>query len=274
MTTQELIENAMLDATGLLEEHERADFERALSAATPQIQAHVRREQRRLAYIQSILPDVQPPADLRALVLEAVRREIRLAQESQSRSGGKARAGAALFSLAPTRRVSPMWRAGALGMATAAVVFGAATLAMKSEFDKVSQILEQGQFTREVLDSFGGMADEIFFNPSMQKVVMDRSSSQFSGRAALFINPETNEGMLFCRNLPAEPGRQYSLVLMDEQGHIAETLATVAADGQLKGVRFQVRVSPDARLAIFAPPTESGRAEPVLRTGPLSDLRM
>lgn len=49
MKTQELIELAVLDAMGLLDEQEREAFDAAFDAAAPAIQAQVRREQTRLS---------------------------------------------------------------------------------------------------------------------------------------------------------------------------------------------------------------------------------
>jgi len=47
MTLQEMIELAILDAMGLLDEEERLAFELAFRAAAPPVQAQVRREQTR-----------------------------------------------------------------------------------------------------------------------------------------------------------------------------------------------------------------------------------
>ena len=76
MKTQELIELAVLDAMGLLDEAEREAFEAGFSSASPAVQAQVRREQTRLCLSEALLPDEEPPAGLRALVVEAVRKAM------------------------------------------------------------------------------------------------------------------------------------------------------------------------------------------------------
>lgn len=83
MSLQELIELAILDAMGLLDEREQASFESAFRTASPSIQAQVRREQTRLSRIEALLPDVTPPAGLRAAVLAAVREQIATAQRRE-----------------------------------------------------------------------------------------------------------------------------------------------------------------------------------------------
>jgi hypothetical protein len=57
MTAYELIEMAVLDALGILDEEERASFERAFAAAAPGLQAQVRAEQARLVDLVDLLPD-------------------------------------------------------------------------------------------------------------------------------------------------------------------------------------------------------------------------
>src|SRR5258708_2509980 len=118
MNLQQLIELAVLDAMGLLDETEQGQFESGFAGASPQVQAQVRREQTRLSVMDALLPDVSPPAGLRAAVLEAVRRHI-LAAES----------GPALEhpSMLRSRNVSRFWRTASLGLAAACVVMGYAT---------------------------------------------------------------------------------------------------------------------------------------------------
>jgi hypothetical protein len=80
MNLQQMIESAILDAMGLLDDSEREQFERAFRTASPVIQAQIRREQTRLSQIEALLPDVTPPASLRAAVVDAVRRQIEAGQ--------------------------------------------------------------------------------------------------------------------------------------------------------------------------------------------------
>lgn len=114
MSLQELIELAILDAMGLLDEREQSAFEAAFRVASPAIQAQVRREQTRLSRIEALLPDVTPPAGLRAAVLAVIRDEIA--------AGQKHVVGAIAPTMYKSRGVSPVWRAAALGLAAAAVV--------------------------------------------------------------------------------------------------------------------------------------------------------
>ncbi|XOV76882.1 MAG: hypothetical protein ACFHWZ_08725 [Phycisphaerales bacterium] len=76
MTTQEMIEMASLDALGMLDADERAEFEAAFRAASPSVQAQVRREQKRFADAEHLLPEVDPPAGMKFRVMSAIRDAI------------------------------------------------------------------------------------------------------------------------------------------------------------------------------------------------------
>ena len=69
MSIQQLIELAILDAMALLDHEEQDQFDAAFRASSPAVQSQVRREQTRLAVIETLLPDVTPPAGLRAAPL-------------------------------------------------------------------------------------------------------------------------------------------------------------------------------------------------------------
>src|SRR5688572_1624157 len=126
MTVQQLIELSILDAMGLLDEEERLQFESAFRSASPGVQAHVRREQTRLSRIESLLPEVEPPVGLRALVLEAVRAHM----ASEVTDDGLS---SLVIPMARSRSVSPLWRAGALGLAAASLMLGITTFLFQAE---------------------------------------------------------------------------------------------------------------------------------------------
>ena len=74
MNAQQLLEMALLDSCGLLEDDELEQFETAFAEAPESIKAQIRREQSRFADQSELLPDVSPRPELRRLVVDAVRR--------------------------------------------------------------------------------------------------------------------------------------------------------------------------------------------------------
>jgi hypothetical protein len=235
MTTQELIEMSLLDALALLDEPEREAFDAAFNSASPQVQAHVRREQTRLSRVDLLLPDVSPPAGLRAAVLEAVRRamaqpEVLASLPSDLSAGGRA---------------SRVWRAISIGLATAATVLGGTTLYLRAQYQELNRSLQGDSILADLQKKFGGrFVNDVLFDSDTQRVVF-RPQGEFKGEAAFFTNPEWNDkARFFCKNVQTPPGKVYRLALLDEQGNIVDTLADITSDGQLfqpRDVEFKYR---------------------------------
>ncbi len=78
ISREELLELAVADAIGVLDEVDTARFERAFSSAVPSLQAEVRVAQDRVALDRMLLVDEQPPASLRLKTLARVAAAIEL----------------------------------------------------------------------------------------------------------------------------------------------------------------------------------------------------
>ena len=72
ISREELLELAVADAIGVLDEVDTARFERVFSSAAPSLQAEVRVAQDRVALDRMLLVDEQPPASLRLKTLARV----------------------------------------------------------------------------------------------------------------------------------------------------------------------------------------------------------
>jgi hypothetical protein len=272
LSTRELIELSLLDAMGFLDEGEREAFDRAFETTSPEVQAHVRREQTRLSQIDFLLPMVEPAPDLRSAVLEAVRRAMSETVEQETFGGIVRHEGtevrpnptrrrlAFVPPLLPSKRVSPVWRAGAVGFATAAVVFGVTTLRMQNDYEKLDDLIRDNAFadqTRPILDD--GFQDALF-NSNTRHVSFTPSGAGVQGRATLMLDPETRTAFLICHNLPSDEGREYKLVVLNDAGDVAEQIAAFSSTSGLMGKRVEVKIAANQRLAIV-PPTEPGAPE-------------
>ena len=254
MNTQELIELAVLDAMGLLDEQEREAFDAAFAGAPPAIQAQVRREQTRLSLSQDILPDVEPPAGLRAMVVDAVRRAMETPGERRHRH---VRAG--LVALMPARQVSPLWRAASVGFAAAAVVFGSTFLHLRGQFDSLARAVESDRLLSEMQGAIG--------SPYVVALLTDSQTSTREfvpmpgvtrGQVRLWSNPAWGEGdqvLLAMTNMPANlPGVSDPLrVYAYENGAlVGEALHEFENRAGFQMVRFQAPQAGSMRLAIAA----------------------
>ena len=263
MNLQQLIELAVLDAMGLLDESEQGQFESAFRSASPPVQAQVRREQTRLSVIEALLPDVEPPAGLRAAVVDAVRRQIEI--EGLVRAEGVAGA----IPLIPSRRVSPLWRAGALGLAAASFVMGFATLQMSRDVREIERRLgDQGQ-TQVLIEKFGAnYVRDVLFNKDTTRVVFTPRSSQSKSMVSVFLNPEWRDSKLFHMNLGDAERRTYKLALVDEHDRVVSILHTFNPDGSMEGENFELgHPAPKSRLAIMT--TSQSGADEIVGTGDL-----
>ena len=262
MTTQELLENAQLDALGLLDEQEREQFERAFHAAPPALREQIRREQRRLCTIESILPEVEPPTGLWPKVLAAVR----AAQAGVAMEGSRAHTGsdrtAKPLPMQRSQGVHRMWRASALGFATAAVVMAGALLYVQQTAISQEAAMLRDMKLAKAVDSFGAeYLSEQLFNRETARFVMSAASADTKGRAAIFLNPTWDHAMLYCQSVAVGEGQTLRLVVLSESGTIERELDEFAGNESRGGLIMRQVALDDAdpkRLALVAAPRGQG----------------
>lgn len=271
MSIQELIENSLLHSLGLLESEESAQFLRDFEAASPAVRAHVHREQARLALNMDWLPDVEPPASLREAVLARVRaamaaeretRAVRHAAAAATREPTRKRSSS--VDMVPSRGVSKLWRAGAIGLLTASVVLGATLMQLRDQFKTLDQRIRENNFTDEGIRALGPGVKDLLLRGDFQRVRFSPSDTAFEGQATLWLDPETQTAYLICDRLPELDGRSYTLVVMTDDGKIAERLATFSSDGRFMQREVRLAVQPNTRLAILASSGAGGNVAPVL----------
>ncbi len=252
MNLQELIELAILDAMGLLDEREQAAFEAAFRTATPPIQAQVRREQTRLSRIDALLPDVTPPAGLRAAVLEAVRAHAAASPSADS-----------VDMLTPvilrSRVVSPWWRAGTWGMAAAAVVLGFTTVTWKAQYKHLQQIMSSDQSIKDMSAKFGEKyVEQVLLAPDTKRVLFHAVAPEFKGEASIFVHPEWKEVKFFAKSVSTPEGRNYRLAIIDDQDKVVDVLDTFTSDGRLFGRTLAAKAAGAKHLAIIGASDKPG----------------
>lgn len=281
MTPAELYDAAELDALGLLEPAELARFERSLAAAPASIRREIRALQDRVALNRSLLPASEPSAGLRQRVIESWRRAVNEGHETQRQeaarvlaasdgAGGRELAGREMDSLEAAtrgRRVSPLWRVAALGCATAALVFGATTLQLRGDFERLYSASKDESVLSEMIRAYGtAQMQSALFDEGAARVVF-AAEAGFEGKVAVLASADRSGGRLFALNLPGDEASTYRLAEVDEQGNVVRELAEFASTGALhtQDVSFAGRVDTGStvRLAmILAPkgqPASAGR---------------
>mgnify|MGYP000878694639 CR=1 FL=1 len=258
MTTQELLENAQLDALGLLDEQEREQFERAFQAAAPALREQIRREQKRLCTIESILPNVEPPTGLWPKVLAAVRAAQTAGTLESARSHAGTDRTAKPLPMQRSAGVHRMWRASALGFATAAVVMAGALLYVQQTATSQETAMLRDMKLAKAVESFGAeYLSEQLFSKETSRLVMTAASGDSKGRAAIFLNPAWDRAMLYCQSVAVGEGQTLRLVVLSENGTVERELDEFSGIESRGGLIMRQVALDDAdpkRLALVAAP--------------------
>jgi len=274
MTLHELLEAAQLDALGLLDAEEQQAFEKAFAAAAPAVREQVRREQARLCRMESVLPDVAPPADLRQRVLNAVSTAQAAEALSELQSGRVVHMGGRDGASAmPERRVSRLWRAAAVGFAAATVVFGVTTLSVQDQYKTLTRQLEDQKLLNDYVVAFGSeLVSGAIFDANTKRVFPTSADAGFSGRAALWYNQDWQSADFFAMNLPSAKGTTYKLVARGRDGRVTREIAEFDSGAGVISRKIVVDPKKDYALALVSVrkgrPIEEGTT--VLQSQPLA----
>ncbi len=260
MTTKELFEFAALDALGLLDEHDQAAFESAFRAAPAAVQSQVRAEQARACRIDGLLPDVTPRAELREMVLAALRRAQAAAAVEDARTelipAGRLDREAGVLAMVRPRRVSPIWRAAAIGSATAAVILGAAFITIRDENARLSRAAGQDMFINAISGAVGGkQLIDTLFDPGTGKAVLAATDAAPSAQASIFHNAKWESARLVAVGVATKPDQVLRVVELAADGSIGRDLTgdfTSSGGLLVQDIAVELRAGELPRLALVA----------------------
>lgn len=288
MTTRELLELAQIDALGLLDDQERDDFDRAVLAATPAVQAQVRAAQDRFVKTPWMPEPVEPPSSLRDAVLSdigaetmkprvmaAIREEIRKStREIAIKAVEPARhdAGRRVPEINRVTRVSPLWRAAALGLMGVAVVFGYTTLNVFERVEEMDAIARNERQVAPMIQYPGLPLFDVLFDENTKLVMMRPATGELEARATVIVAPDGAKARLFCNNMKPVDGMEYRVVSTNEAGKSEVVARFDAVTGSLKGQELALTPSECAKLAIVLAPKNSADSvagRTILTAGPL-----
>jgi hypothetical protein len=281
MSLNELLEAAQLDALGLLDPEEQQAFENAFAGASPAVRAQVRQEQSRLCRLESILPAALPDPSLRDKVLNRVSAAMAadtMARIVASPEGEPVEAiqhegGRVHPPILRSRRVSSLWRAGALGMAAAALLMGYTTVQMRTEYETLSRGIENDSIVKDISEKFGReQFASALFDSSTARVILSPTDTGFHGQASVWMNADWSKARLFCQNLPFKKGQDYRLVALDKNNQVVRELARFESQGGVTSQPVEIESAGIYRLALVSTdvnrPASEGTA--VLVSSPLT----
>lgn len=259
MTTKELFEFAALDALGLLDEQDQAAFEVAFRAAPSAVQTQLRAEQARACRIEGLLPDVAARPELREMVLAAVRRAQAAAAVEDARSelmpAGRHHRDAGVLAIVRPRRVSPIWRAAAIGSATAAVILGAAFVSIRQENLRLSRVAGQDAFINAISSAVGGQQlIDTLFDAGTGKAVLS-SVGPTSAQGSIFYNSKWSSARLVAVGVATKPGEVLRVVEVAADGSMTRDLTgdfTSSGGLLVQDIAVELRTGELPKLALVA----------------------
>lgn len=267
MNTRDLLELCQLDALGLLDEQEREEFDAAFGAAGPALQAQIRAEQARLVKTDWIPCEAQPSAALREAVLGEMSLAMRIADLRPRVLGaihdemirrpvlGAPRlheAGRAHPPMLPVRRVSRLWRAAALGFASASVAFAGTTLYLKGLYQELDRTARNNAGVADLVSAPGVRTKEILFEKPVERRLFASADAKITAKASVFVNRETTTAHLYVHGLPdvKDLGKDYRVVALDDEGVIGEELARFPSNGIFDAQDIELGGARRGRIAI------------------------
>lgn len=217
MKAHELMEQASLDAYGLLDEQEQASFDRTLASCPPAIAAQVRREQLRVAKEGLHLPDVDPPAGLRSRVLAAMRLQS---------AGDAERDVYSMPEILPSRGVHPVWRLAAIASVAASVVLGMGAGYLHLQYRDINSALTTNQVNTQIAEEFGARFTAMFMSEHTRLHAFVRADDGLGVEAALMNNPEMGGAIFAVHGFPPSETASYTLAVVSSDGQILRTLTS------------------------------------------------
>jgi hypothetical protein len=255
MKTQELFEAAQLDAMGLLDGQEQADFEAALMAASPALRAQIREEQARFAKPERLPAGIEPAADLRTRVLSAVKADIAsVLGAAKPRASMPHPAGRAMPAALPARRATTnVWRALTLACLTAAVVLGVVVSQQNATLKNLAAASSSDNALNKLASVFGTTdVMDVVFAPNTKQVAFVPVEKDSKAQAAIWYNNDRGSAHLLCRDLPISEKETLRLVTLDDAGNVVGELAELASDGRFASQEFKASNINPKQIAIYA----------------------
>jgi len=265
MTLKDLLEQAHLDALGMLDEPEAAAFEAAFAAATPAVQAHIREEQARWASQQILLSNDTPGAALRARVLSAVDRAA-ADQAHAELVASELSTDAPEFELRSPRRVASAWRTGGVALLCACMVLGVSFIKVYNDNADMQQRLTDDSHLTGWTTLWGNgqqMSDMLFDKDTRHAFfsAADSTPANFRGQASVYVNAGWPKARLFVSGLTAQAGENFRLVVLSETDKIEQELAVLSPGAGLQTMQLE-GLKAGMRLALV-----SAKADALAATG-------
>lgn len=237
MTREELLESAVLDAYGLLDEYEEALFTRSFHHAAAAVQGEILELQAELVSDPTFMSPEKPDPSLRGRVLSAVNTAIEheTAELEPLATIGRPRITAAdLEARLERSNAAFYWRAAAFllcaGLIVVAYFYGRAV----EQGNRIASLALSNN-TKQLAEQLGATSKDFLFNPTARKIhFRDVAGGNF--QAVLYINEATGQAFLVTDNLPLEQEPVYTLRVRNAK--LTDDIHAFISNGVVSGTRL------------------------------------
>jgi hypothetical protein len=240
MTRDELLENAALDAYGLLDEYEAALYTRSFHHAPAAIQDEILQLQAQLVSDETFLPSDLPDPTLRERVLDAVAVAIEheTAELEPLATIGRGRNAQAEVE-AKTISDGPgyYWRAASFALVACVIVALYFWADAAQRHNLVAVLALSNNTEAQLEDLIGPTAKEFIFNPTASRVSFKPAQPATTARAAMYVDEAQGNGLLIIDGLTASQQPIYVLRMIDSNG-VRRDVETFGSSGRLSGVKI------------------------------------
>jgi len=250
-TTSELLELAMLDALGVLDDADADAYGRALANASSDVRAMVLDEQARLAVAEDWFADAEAPSDLRDRVMAAVHDAMsaRAGDTPTTTEPVRHESGRKVPQMARARRVHPAWRAATMGLLVTVVSLAVVQLQFQGDF----KTIREEASVQELFDKVGApFLRDMLIDTSTQRIAFKVDPEAGNASATLWILPRWDEARLFADNLPSRQTGTFRVVQLNDAGEEVATLHEFTSTARLDDVSIPLAGTPsNMTLALF-----------------------
>ena len=267
MTHEELLEQAALDALGLLDQYESSLFTRSFHRATATVQKQIVEFQAELAADESLLPDEMPPADLRERVLSSVAEAVE-SQEADFAPLASIRGGRvdrpvepAMPTSRPVRSTAIFWRAAVLVLTVALVIVSYFGVQATQLNKTLARAMYSDDARQEINELLGPSVSEFLSHPARRTIRFTAPDPEFDGTVTVYLNEKTNEALVVAMGMPTNE----RFTLEASSGDSVNRREAFEATDDIVGVRL-TDLSP-ATMASTSWSIRNSKGETVLRSG-------
>lgn len=254
VSREELIELAVLEAAGLLDEVDSTQLNRLFHAAAPVLQAEIRALQAAIAADPSLLSDESPGFELRGCTLTRIRDEMSAERAAHApiatigpRRPSAMTASEQAIELVELRAANHSARAESLRWNRSAVIWRAASIAVGAlllvslYYNLASNLysVRIGQLAldasvREELSRALGTSYREFAESGCLVRGLSAARVGFSGAATAYVNRRNGEALVLAFGLPEEI--PYTVRIVGDTGEITE-IGTIQSSGHTTVLR-------------------------------------